>query len=238
MRAGIGFEEDYLATSGPMVAYRKSTGWNALEPGETPSDLHSFLPQLTQRDGPHGGRFKYTSPNTDLLGWLIERATGRRYADLMSELLWKPLGAERSAYITVDRLGAPRCAGGMCVVLRDLARVGQLVLDQGRIGARQVIPAAWIEDIENQGDAKAWEAGNLAEHFRGRTIAYRSKWYVLRGAAPLLFGWGIHGQHVFIDRKHQTVVAKHSSQTLAVDPALLQRTLDFVSSTGAFLASR
>ena len=98
--------------------------------GETPSDLHSFYPNLKAKDGAHGGRFHYSSPNSDLLGWVIERATGRRYADLMSELVWKPIGAERSAYITVDRLGAPRCAGGMCATLRDLARVGHWLIEQ------------------------------------------------------------------------------------------------------------
>ena len=47
MRVGIAFDEDYLATSGPIVPYRKSTGWNPLEPGESPSDLRSFFQELT-----------------------------------------------------------------------------------------------------------------------------------------------------------------------------------------------
>src|SRR5690606_12026102 len=101
MRAGIAFNEDYLATSGPIIDYRKATGWNPLQPGESPSDLHAFYALLNERDGEHGGRLHYVSPNTDLAGWLIEEATGRRYAELMSEHVWKPAGAERSAYITV-----------------------------------------------------------------------------------------------------------------------------------------
>jgi CubicO group peptidase (beta-lactamase class C family) len=145
MRAGVAFEEDYLATSGTIVEYRKATGWNPLGPGDAPGDLHSFYQVLKERDGPHGGRFHYISTNSDLLGWVIERASGRRYADLMSELLWKPIGAERSAYITVDRFGAPRCAGGMCVTARDLARVGQWMIEH---------PSPWIEDIEANGERK------------------------------------------------------------------------------------
>ena len=217
MRAAVAFDEDYLATSGPIVEYRKSTGWNPLQAGDTPSDLRSFFASLTKADGAHGGRFSYVSPNTDLLGWVIERATGRRYADLMSELLWKPLGAERSAYITVDRLGAPRCAGGMCVTLRDLARVGHLVANGGARDGRQVVPAAWIEDIEKNGDPAAWSAGAFVDYFGRRPMHYRSKWYVLREGRPLLFGWGIHGQHVFVDRQRQFFLAKLSSQALPVD---------------------
>src|SRR5688572_31859405 len=96
MRAGIVWDENYLASSGPIVEYRKSTGWN---PSDGASDLHSFYQSLKD-SGPHGGPVHYVSPNSDLLGWIIERASGRRYAELMSEHVWKPIGAERSAYIT------------------------------------------------------------------------------------------------------------------------------------------
>ena len=76
MRTGVAFDEDYLATSGPIVTYRKSTGWNPLQPGEAPSDLRSYFREVKEADGPHGGRFAYISPNTDLLGWIIERVAG------------------------------------------------------------------------------------------------------------------------------------------------------------------
>src|SRR5262244_3535839 len=67
MRAGVKFEEDYLATSGPIVEYRKASGWNPLGPDEAPGDLHSFYQVLKERDGRHGGAFHYISPNSDLL---------------------------------------------------------------------------------------------------------------------------------------------------------------------------
>jgi hypothetical protein len=227
MRAGVKFDEDYLATSGPIVEYRKSTGWNALGPGESAGDLHSFYAQLTERDGPHGGRFHYISTNSDLLGWVIERAMGRRYADLASEHLWKPVGAERSAYITVDRLGAPRCAGGMCVTVRDLARAGLWMIEH---------PSAWIEDIEENGDRTAWDKGSFVPYFPGLPIHYRSQWYVLHGAAPLVFAVGIHGQNLFIDRKNQLVIAKVSSQAMPLDAPRIALTLRAVSEIRKCLA--
>jgi CubicO group peptidase (beta-lactamase class C family) len=236
MRAGVLFDEDYLATSGPIVSYRKATGWNPLGPGEDASDLRSFFQELKATDRDHGGPFRYTSPNTDLLGWIIERATGKRYADLMSERLWKPLGAERSAYITVDRLNAPRCAGGMCVTLRDLARVGQMMAE----GGRGIVPREWIEDLERGGDRAAWREGNFAaEVFAGRPMRYRAQWYVLEeGGAPLLFGWGIHGQYLFVDRAREIVIAKLSSQALPVDLPLKEATLQAVARIRAALAER
>jgi len=227
MRAGVAFEEDYLATSGTIVEYRKATGWNALGPGDAPGDLHSFYKVLTERDGPHGGRFHYISTNSDLLGWVLERATGRRYADLMSELVWQRIGAERSAYITVDRLGAPRCAGGMCVTVRDLARVGQWMLEQ---------PSAWIADIERNGERSAWDAGSFAAYFPGLPMRYRSQWYVLEGEAPLIFALGIHGQNLFVDRRNEIVIAKVSSQAMPLDAARIALTLRAVSQIRKYLA--
>jgi CubicO group peptidase (beta-lactamase class C family) len=217
MRTGVAFNEDYLATSGPMIAYRKAVGWNPPEPGEQPTDLRSFFSQLTQSDGHHGGRFWYVSPNTDLLGWIIERVSGRRYADLMSELLWQPMGAAANAYITVDRLGAPRTAGGMCATTQDLARVGQMLVEGGFYRSRRVVPPSWIDMIVNDGDREAWSAGNLASYYPGVPIHYRAKWYVERGESPVLFCLGIHGQNLFVDTKNEIVIAKFSSQPQALD---------------------
>ena len=223
MRAGVAFNEDYWASGGPMIRYRKATGWNPREASD--GDLRSYFSELKQSDGRHGGRFHYISPNTDLLGWVIERAAGQRYPDLMSELLWKPMGAERSAYITVDPLGAPRAAGGMCATARDLARVGQLIVEDGR----GIVPASWIDDLYDNGDPAAWDAGSFVPWFPpGLRIHYRTKWYVLRGEQPLLFGLGVHGQYLFVDRAAQVVIAKFSSQVEPLDAPRIAATLRMV----------
>lgn len=229
MRTGLVFDENYLATSGPIIEYRKSTGWNPLGPSETPSDLRSFYRNLTEADRPHGGRFHYISVNTDLLGWVVERAAGERFPAVMSELIWQPMGAGESAYITVDRLGAPRCAGGMCMTTRDLARVGQLIVERGARGTRQIIPEAWIADIIGNGDTDAWNASTFVELYPGAVMHYRAKWYVEHGREPLLFGMGIHGQNLFIDRANEIVIAKLSSQAPPLDVGLITETGAMVS---------
>jgi CubicO group peptidase (beta-lactamase class C family) len=212
MRAGIVWDENYLAASGPIIEYRKASGWN---PSDGSSDLHSFYAMLKEAT-PHGGVFHYTSPNSDLLGWVVERASGRRYAELMSERVWKPMGAERSAYITVDRLGAPRCAGGMCVTLRDLARVGQWLIES-RPG--------FLESLQ-RGDAAAWAAGDLRQYFPGLPMRYRDQWYVW---GDLYFGLGIHGQNLFVDPAREIVVAKLSSQAQPLDAARIALTMRTVA---------
>jgi CubicO group peptidase (beta-lactamase class C family) len=229
MRTGVAFDEDYMATSGPIVEYRKATNWNPLGPGESPSDLRAFYQSLRASDGPHGGRFHYISPNSDLLGWVIERASGQRFGDLMSDCLWKPMGAETSAYITVDRLGAPRCAGGICASVRDLARFGQLSVDDSAWAGTQIIPTAWFDDIARNGSEEAWMAGVFAPFFPGRKMHYRSQWYVDLDEAPLLFGLGIHGQYLFVDRRNRIVVAIVSSQALPLDAVMISLTMSTVA---------
>ncbi len=236
MRAGIVYDENYLTTSGPIIAYRKAMGWNPPEPGDTPTDVRSFLATLKAPCGPHGGKFNYVSPGTDLLGWAIERAMGRRYVDVLSELLWQPMGAEWPASITVDRLGSPRAAGGMSMSTRDLARIGQLVAEGGAYGGRQIVPESWIADLEQGGDREAWDHGTLAEYYPGAPMAYRAKWYVDRGPrGPLLFGMGIHGQNVFVDRRNQIVIAKFSSQATPLDAARMALTSRLVEAIRAHL---
>jgi len=140
MRVGVVFGEDYLDRSGAFATYRKAINYAPLELGEAAPDLRSFLCTLTERDSPHGGRFHYLSPTTDLLAWVIERATGKRYADLISEYIWRPIEATRSAYITVDRLGAPHAAGGICTTVRDLALLGRVSLQMGNTEAANSYP--------------------------------------------------------------------------------------------------
>src|SRR4051812_18523892 len=235
MRVGLDFDEDYLATSGPIVEYRKSTNWNPLGPGERPSDLRTYLAGLKARNGPDGGPFHYVSTNTDLLGWLLERASGIRFADLLSTLLWQPMGAQCSAYITVDRLGAPRCAGGICTTTMDLARIGQLIVQNGRRNGTPIIPASWIEDMLGGGDPNAWAAGDLVSYFGDRAMRYRNQWYFLRERGIAL-GLGVYGQNVFVDRANELVIAKVSSQPPPLDKDLIDLTITFVEAMRDYVA--
>jgi CubicO group peptidase (beta-lactamase class C family) len=231
MRTGVVFEEDYLATQGKIIEYREATNWNPVAKNEPESDLRSFYNLLTESDGPHGGKFHYVSPNTDLLGWLIEKASGSRYADLMEELIWKPMGATYPASITVDRLGAPRVAGGMSSTARDLAIIGQLIINNGVYNERQIIPSDWITDIKCNGSKQAWNKGDFAQYYPSMDMSYRSKWYAERIGkdAKIIFGLGVHGQHLFVDIEKELVIAKFSSQPLPLDKEMIQLTTRWVN---------
>ena len=211
MRVGVKFDEDYTATTGPIINYRYAANWNPVPAGIEAGDLKSFMETLNDRDGLHNDRFHYVSPNTDLLAWVCERASGMRYSDLLSDLLWTPLGAESSGYITVDRLGGMRAAGGVCFTARDLARVGLMIASYGYANNKQIISEVWINDIIKNGSNSAWEKRIGMDEFGNMPMHYRSFWYVQKNGDPLIHGLGIHGQYLFIDPKLNLSVAWFSS---------------------------
>ena len=228
MRVGVFFNEDYLATEGPIIDYRYAANWNPVPKDREAGDLRSFMSSLKEVDGTHGGRFHYVSPNTDLLAWVFERATGMRYADLVSDRLWKPLGAEASGYITVDRVGGARAAGGKCFLARDLARVGMMMSNGGQRQGKQVIPKQWINDIIHNGDPQAWIDGDFYNDMGKREMHYRSKWYIRREAEPLIFGLGIHGQFLFVDPAKQLSIACFSSQNNPLNSPTFEKTYEII----------
>jgi CubicO group peptidase (beta-lactamase class C family) len=216
MRSGV------VLDAGALQAYADASGWEPLPAGAKDSveaDLHRFYETMRAKATPHGGPFAYVSANTDLLGWVIERATGRSFASLVGALLWKPMGASGETFITVDAKGAPRCTGGFCATLRDFARLGQLVLSGGRRDSEQIVPESWIEDIRHHGDVEAWREGQWAGSFAAisRNMHYRSGWYVINDAPQLMFAMGIHGQNLFVDAANQMVIAKVSSWAQPVE---------------------
>lgn len=206
MRAGVVLMPEQQA------AYNAASGWEATAPGET-EGLHAFYRALEGPPARHGGPFRYVSPNTDLVGWAIERATGTPFSQVLSERLWVPAGAEDDAAITLDVAGAPRATGGLCCTVRDFARLGQRLVE-----GDPMVPADWIEDIATGGDREAWKQGDFAGGFGGMSMRYRSGWYVIDDAPQVLFAMGIHGQNLFLDRANGIVVAKVSSQDAPTDP--------------------
>lgn len=207
MTVDLDFDEEYLDDGGAFDRYRRAMLWNPGRPGATPETMEGFLATLGGHGHGHGRRFYYASPNTDLLGLVVERAVGVRYHRYLAEKLWKPMGARGAAYVTVDRVGTARAAGGVCITTRDLARLGQLVLDGGRArDGTPVVPQGWIEDMRTNGDRRAWVDGNFADMFvDGR---YRSCWYDVGDARGSVAAVGIHGQWLWADPTSRVVIAK------------------------------
>ena len=235
MVVNIDFTEDYLATEGKFIEYRTATAWHPCEVDAIDQNLHDFLCSIGRADGEHGRVWQYKSPNSDLLGWVLERAGGERLANLMSKYLWQPMGAEANAYITVDRKGAARTAGGICVLPRDLLRFGELVRNRGFANGRRVIPEWWIEDCSEAGSREAWQRGESSKEFPDGQ--YRNKWYQTGNAHRAMLAIGIHSQWIYIDPVTEVTIVKLSSQDEPLKPELDATNLQTFSNISSSLTS-
>ncbi len=210
MRTGTAFDEsDYEDPDSESAQGFRALGW--FERRSDDPLPHEYIAAL-RNDGEHGGRFEYRSILTDVIGWILERVSGRTLADLLTTQLWGPMGAEHDADLLVGPLGFPLSDGGLCLTVGDLARFGLLHLDGGRVDGRQVLPPDWVRSItvDDDGLAAAFEADVHAEQFAPGAF-YHLQWWVLDGAAGVYSGYGIHGQQVFVHGPTETVIAKFSS---------------------------
>jgi CubicO group peptidase (beta-lactamase class C family) len=213
MTVSVDFEEAYLDPVSAYGRYRRAMEWNPPLAGEIPVGLRAVLREIQKGGEPHGRKHAYRSPNTDVLGILLEEVSGMTLSGLIETVLWRPIGARSLATMTVDRYGTPRAAGGLSATVRDLARIGELVLNDGRLGEAQLIPASWIRDLWAGGSHEVWTAGDQPSILPHGN--YRSCWY--NSGNGELAAIGIHGQWLWVDRTTNTVIAKVSSQELPVD---------------------
>ncbi len=214
MRSGINFVEDYLDPESHMGALERASGWKPQRPGEL-ANTYDLILALSQA-GPHGGPFRYRSIETDVLGWVLERATGLSLAELLSQWLWIPMGAEAEACFTVDAAGTCLADGGLNATLRDYGRFGLLFANEGAIAGRQVVPAAWVAACRN-GDTAAFAEAPNAAMLDLPQACYSRQWWVLDREAGIIAALGIHGQMIYVDPGRETVVVVLSSWPDALD---------------------
>ncbi len=218
MRAGTRFEEDYTNLDADVRVYEQIYLWRPRVNPDLPADITAYYATLGN-ERPHGGRFDYRSILTDLLAWVMERAAGARFADLVASELWGPMGAEADAEVTVDGHGNAMADGGICCTLRDLARFGLLVSRDGRRGSEQVIPRAWIQDTLTADPeiVAAFAAAPDAAEFPAGAY-YRNQFWVVDPRGPILMASGINGQAVLVHGPADVVIAKFSTWPVAWTP--------------------
>ena len=215
MTIASGFIEDYSGQVEIFKKYRSSTGWDLPETNSTQTvkGLHDFLCSMPKSNQKHGQKYHYCSPHSDLLGWIIERASGENYSKIMADLLFKKAGINHEANVTVDKWGASRAAGGISVSPYDLLLLSELVRNHGSNKNGQIIPAAWIEDfVNNKNNNRYLNQDNLERFPNGN---YRSKWYQTGFKDNEYCAIGIHGQNIWINPQKEITIVRMSS---ASDP--------------------
>jgi CubicO group peptidase (beta-lactamase class C family) len=207
MASGVTFDETYTDPHSDVGQLDVSSGWKPVPPGADPSlrwPRHVFeqVLGLGKLECRHGERFSYRSIETEVLGFCMERVTGKRLYEIVSEELWQPMGAEQSASFTVDAVGSALADGGFNACLRDYARVGLLYLQNGG----GIIPPEWVEATRTgRHDPSAPFSPALPEG------SYRNQWWIEDPRSRALYARGVFGQMIYVNWDHGLVAAKLSS---------------------------
>jgi len=162
--------------------------------------------QSVEKAGTHGDAGLYNPGNTETLGWMISRLEGRNWQEAFAERIWSRLGAEHDALITVDPGGHGFATAGFSATLRDFARFGLMLEQEGRLNGEQILPASWLLDVRT-GDAQAlaaWQASEEAAK-RPHVAFYRNHFRVLSGERGEFVAQGHMGQCIYVNMESNAV---------------------------------
>jgi len=175
MTTALKFDETYADPNADVWKWTLAASLLPRPPGyDGPGTSYDYLKMIAKQGG-HGQAFSYKSPNTEVVGWLLRRVTGKPLEQILSERLWQPLGMERDGYLQIDTSRTPLAAGGLNLTLRDLGRFCEMMRADGRFNGQQVVPASVIADIR-RGASKDDFAKAGYKSLPG--WSYRNTWWI------------------------------------------------------------
>ena len=233
MTTGVQYSEDYSDPNADIWLYSAAASPLPKPEGyEGPNGYWEYLQQVSP-EGNHGDAFHYKTINSDMLGWIISRTTGKSMTDLASERLWSRIGAEQDAYQTVDGYGVPFAGGGITAGMRDLGRLGQLMLNEGEINGERLFPAEVVQTIAAGGDQSKFIGFPTIENG-----SYISQWWVFHNDHGAFAARGVHGQTIYVDPTAEMVLVRLASFPLAQNGFIDPTSLPAYQAVAEFLLTR
>ncbi|NRB02955.1 MAG: serine hydrolase [Rhodobacteraceae bacterium] len=234
MTTGVQYSEDYSDPNADIWLYSRAASPLPKPEGyEGPDGYWEYLQQVPP-DGNHGDAFHYKTINSDMLGWIISRIAGKSVTELASERLWRRLGVEQDAYQTVDGKGVPFAGGGITAGLRDLGRLGQLMLDKGQAHGDRLFPAEVVDNISAGGDRAKFGTGFPTVG----AGSYTSQWWVFHNAHGAYAARGVHGQTIYVDPTAEMVLVRLASFPQAQNGLIDPTSLPAYQAVAEFLMAR
>ena len=160
-------------------------------------DWLRFVLDWPMRDTP-GSRFEYVSGGVILLGGVVGTATGLRIDQFADQYLFGPLEMQGAYWIRGLPNDLPHTGGGLFLRARDMAKIGQLVLDDGRWRGRQIVSASWIHD-------STMRSVGAGRSFGSHPVDYGYLWWVT-SPSDIITASGALGQWIFVSSRDRLVV--------------------------------
>lgn len=235
MTTGLQYSEDYSDPNSEVWRYSASGSPLPRPPDYAgPRTYWEYL-ETVRKQGEHGDAFAYKTINTDTLGWIISRKTGKSVAELLAQRIWRRMGAEQDGYYTVDSLGTPYAGGGFNAGLRDMARIGQLMLEGGTINGKRLVPKRAIDHIRAGGDKAAFAK---AGYGLLKGWSYTGMWWISHNDHGAFMARGVHGQAIYVDPAAQMVIARFASHPSAGNSANDPTSLPAYQAVAEYLMTR
>lgn len=210
MTSGVHWNEDYADAKSDVAQMYLG----ACVDGQ--AHILSYL-KKQPRQWPAGTHWNYNTAETDLLGILVQRATHRSLAAYLSDTIWQPYGMAADAYWIKDECdGSDTGGSGLSATLGDYARLGQFMLDGGRIAGKPVVAKAWIDGALRRQE-------NVDDPDRG----YGYLWWTDKDGSYAAIG--IFGQMVYVDPARQLVIAQVGAWPHATSDELVAARREFVA---------
>ena len=233
MTTGVQYWENYSDPNADIWVYSRAASPLPKPEGyDGPEGYWEYLQQV-KPEGNHGDAFHYKTIISDMLGWMISRVTGKAVTDLASERLWRRMGAEMDAYQTVDGKGVPFAGGGVTAGLRDLGRLGQLMLNGGEINGERLFPAEVVETIAAGGDPSKFAGFKTIPNG-----SYTSQWWVFHNDHGAYAARGVHGQTIYVDPTAEMVLVRLASFPQAQNGFIDPTSLPAYQAVAEYLMSR
>tara|TARA_R110002049_G_scaffold101055_7_gene245503 strand:+ start:594 stop:1757 length:1164 start_codon:yes stop_codon:yes gene_type:complete len=193
MASGVVFDEDYLDSNSDINKMGRVLALGG--------SMDDFAAGISETFTPPGTQWQYVSIDTHVLSMVVRGATGRPIAELMSEKIIAPMGLEHTPYYLTDGFGTAFVLGGLNLITRDYARMGQMFLQNGQFNGRQIVPEDWV--AASTAPSAPTQAGE---------IGYGYQWWFPQGAVEGEFmARGIYGQYVYINRTRGVVIATNAA---------------------------
>ncbi len=223
--SAIDFKENYTDRNSDFLKYYAPALNMAFLPGARDAQpenteiygIHDFVSRFVKEDKTikPGAAFDYNSANADVLGWLITRISGMPLNEFISKNIWSKLAVEHDASIAADRAYMPVATAGMNTTLRDAARFGSLILNDGRYNGEQIIPKSWVLAITTLSKQDKAKMNSNPKYKNESWQAYKNMWWILDAEQGEFAAVGIHGQVIYINKSKNVVAAMFSSQVKA-----------------------
>lgn len=188
MSSGIGFSETYQGNDDVARLGR------ALFPQDSPGAV-AAVRQFNTRIAPPGTRFNYSSADTEVLGLVLGHAVRTTIADYLSTRIWRKLGAEADAAWATDSTGQEITFCCMVATLRDWARLGLMLANDGQWNGQQIVPRQWLLDATSIDSRRT----DLAPGRLSPILGYGYQVWLSAGERRRFSLLGIHGQSLLVD---------------------------------------